>query len=339
MRENLEHGHKARSRLPANTGREEVSPQVNVGRDRTSASAASYDANRSSSSPANTGREEESHQVNAGRDQDSAPVAQPDASSSPPTNTGGDKEPPQVNGGRDATSAAPHIIDAEATARVGLESREDSTPMIPTAFAVDDNVIIATQLEPSDPIPPEPSPPWWKETRALIPIAVAFAVVVLVSIVSLVVSLSSRNNNTNDRSEVVTTNTIITLVQTSSPFLSGLRPSPPSTTPPPTSSERPSLLSIRTCKNLVQDQIYAVSARVGTSNETLDDPNSSQYKASEWLLEECEAAVPINPCTPSQALLNEQRYALAVMYHSLGGQGWAYGRKVTRVMLPARECG
>eukprot|EP00585_Thalassiosira_rotula_P009655 CAMPEP_0196147902 /NCGR_PEP_ID=MMETSP0910-20130528/26457_1 /TAXON_ID=49265 /ORGANISM="Thalassiosira rotula, Strain GSO102" /LENGTH=1211 /DNA_ID=CAMNT_0041410433 /DNA_START=148 /DNA_END=3779 /DNA_ORIENTATION=+ len=316
----------ARTRLPANIGREEVSPQVNVGRGNTSDSVASYDAKRSSSTPANTGQEGEPPEANTRRD-DSASVAQHDESSSSPTNTGGEEEPPQVIGGRDDTSAAPHIIDAEVATRDMLEERQDSTPMIPEAFAVDDNVIFATQLEPLDSTPPEPSPPWWKETR-VIPIAVAFAVVVLVSIVSLVVSLSSRNNNANDRSE--TTNTI-TMVQTSSPILPGLQPSPPSTTPPPYSSERPSSLSLRTCKNLLQDQIYVVSARVGTSNETLGDRNSPQYKASKWLLEECEAAVPIDPCTPSQRLLNEQRYALAVMYYSLGGQGWTYGRKVSNV--------
>ena len=69
-----------------------------------------------------------------------------------------------------------------------------------------------------------------------------------------------------------------------------------------------------------------MSARVGTSNETLGDLNSPQYKASEWILEECEAAAPINPSTPSQTLLNVQRYALSVMFYSLGGQGWTYGR-------------
>ena len=79
------------------------------------------------------------------------------------------------------------------------------------------------------------------------------------------------------------------------------------------------------CKKLLQDRIQAVSLRVSTSNETLDDADSAQYRASEWLLEECDAAVPIDTCAESQMLLNEQRYALAVMYFSMGGEGWNEG--------------
>ena len=36
--------------------------------------------------------------------------------------------------------------------------------------------------------------------------------------------------------------------------------------------------------------------------------------------------MPIDPCTASQILLNEQRYALAVMYFSLGGDNWNAGK-------------
>lgn len=67
-----------------------------------------------------------------------------------------------------------------------------------------------------------------------------------------------------------------------------------------------------------------MSVRVG-SVSTLDDPNSPQSKASEWILEECAANPPIDPCDEQQILLNEQRYALAVMYYSLGGDNWNYG--------------
>ena len=79
-----------------------------------------------------------------------------------------------------------------------------------------------------------------------------------------------------------------------------------------------------TCQNRLREQIYAVSERVGTV-PTLDDPNSPQYKAGEWIIEECDASVPIDPCSESQILLNEQRYALAVMYFSLGGESWNAG--------------
>jgi len=59
--------------------------------------------------------------------------------------------------------------------------------------------------------------------------------------------------------------------------------------------------------------------------ESLQDPTSPQSKAAEWILKECEAEVPIDPCTPSQLEYNEQRYALAVLYFSLTGDGWNDG--------------
>ena len=64
-----------------------------------------------------------------------------------------------------------------------------------------------------------------------------------------------------------------------------------------------------TCFNRLRDQIYAVSARCGTEAATLQDPNSPQARAANWILEECDAAAPIDPCTQSQLILNEQRYA------------------------------
>ncbi|ACI64439.1 predicted protein [Thalassiosira pseudonana CCMP1335] len=79
-----------------------------------------------------------------------------------------------------------------------------------------------------------------------------------------------------------------------------------------------------TCENRLRDQIYAISVRVG-SVETLDDPNSAQSKATEWIVEECGADPPIDPCDVNQIMLNEQRYALAVMYFSLGGDNWNSG--------------
>jgi len=80
-----------------------------------------------------------------------------------------------------------------------------------------------------------------------------------------------------------------------------------------------------TCANRLREQIYDVSVRVGTVDQ-LQFTNSPQYLASEWILEECDASVPIDPCTASQILLNEQRYALAVMYFSLGGDNWNAGK-------------
>ncbi|KAL7472640.1 hypothetical protein ACHAXS_013019 [Conticribra weissflogii] len=79
-----------------------------------------------------------------------------------------------------------------------------------------------------------------------------------------------------------------------------------------------------TCENRLRDQIFQVSVRVGTV-DALDDPTSPQSLASEWILEECDSDPPIDPCTETQIILNEQRYALAVMYFSLGGDNWNYG--------------
>ena len=78
-----------------------------------------------------------------------------------------------------------------------------------------------------------------------------------------------------------------------------------------------------TCQNRLRDQIYEISVRVG-SVPTLDDPNSPQSRASDWILEECNLGA-IKYCSESEMLLNEQRYALAVMYFSLGGDDWNDG--------------
>ena len=96
-----------------------------------------------------------------------------------------------------------------------------------------------------------------------------------------------------------------------------------STAPTATSCDNPG-----TCENRLRDQIYAVSVRVGTTAE-LEDPNSAQSLASEWILEECDAQPPIDPCDERQIILNEQRYALAVMYFSLGGDNWNNGAQTS----------
>jgi hypothetical protein len=70
--------------------------------------------------------------------------------------------------------------------------------------------------------------------------------------------------------------------------------------------------------------IQEISNRVGTTGE-LNDPNSAQSKASAWMVHQCDADPPIDPCNVSLINLTEQRYALAVIYFSLGGDGWRYG--------------
>ena len=103
--------------------------------------------------------------------------------------------------------------------------------------------------------------------------------------------------------------------------------SPTMSTNAPSQSSAPTLTNCDnpgTCENRLRDQLYAVSVRVGTT-ELLDDPLSPQSLAADWILEECDATIPIDPCTESQIILNEQRYALAVMYFSLSGDGWNNG--------------
>lgn len=104
-------------------------------------------------------------------------------------------------------------------------------------------------------------------------------------------------------------------------------PSPTQSTEAPSVSTMPTLTDCEnpgTCQNRLRDQIFAVSVRMGTT-EALDDPNSPQSQARDWIIEECDAVIPIDPCTASQLNLNEQRYALAVMYFSLGGDSWNAG--------------
>eukprot|EP00956_Cyclotella_meneghiniana_P043819 scaffold289406_cov103-Cyclotella_meneghiniana.AAC.1 len=108
------------------------------------------------------------------------------------------------------------------------------------------------------------------------------------------------------------------------------RPTPLPTvapTPAPTESLAPTLTNCEnegTCQNRLRGQIYDVSVRVGTT-AALDDPNSPQSRASAWIVEECDADPPIDPCDIAFLNLNEQRYALAVMYFSLGGDDWNNG--------------
>eukprot|EP00574_Skeletonema_japonicum_P006502 CAMPEP_0201737828 /NCGR_PEP_ID=MMETSP0593-20130828/43408_1 /ASSEMBLY_ACC=CAM_ASM_000672 /TAXON_ID=267983 /ORGANISM="Skeletonema japonicum, Strain CCMP2506" /LENGTH=639 /DNA_ID=CAMNT_0048231889 /DNA_START=12 /DNA_END=1931 /DNA_ORIENTATION=+ len=104
-------------------------------------------------------------------------------------------------------------------------------------------------------------------------------------------------------------------------------PSPTMSTEAPSVSTMPTLTDCNnpgTCENRLRDQIFAVSVRMGTT-EALDDPNSPQSQARDWILEECDAEIPIDPCTASQLILNEQRYGLAVMYFGLGGDSWNVG--------------
>lgn len=104
-------------------------------------------------------------------------------------------------------------------------------------------------------------------------------------------------------------------------------PSPTQSTDAPSISTMPTLTNCDnpgTCQNRLRDQIFAVSVRMGTT-EALDDPNSPQSQARDWILEECDATIPIDPCTASQLILNEQRYGLAVMYYGLGGDSWNAG--------------
>jgi hypothetical protein len=43
------------------------------------------------------------------------------------------------------------------------------------------------------------------------------------------------------------------------------------------------------------------------------------------MVQQCYSDPPIDPCNASLITLTEQRYALAVMYFSLGGDGWRIG--------------
>ncbi len=103
--------------------------------------------------------------------------------------------------------------------------------------------------------------------------------------------------------------------------------SPTFSTDAPSLSTMPTLTNCDnpgTCQNRLLDQIFALSVRMGTV-DALSDPSSPQSQARNWILEECDALIPIDPCSASQLLLNEQRYALAVMYFGLGGDSWNAG--------------
>lgn len=69
------------------------------------------------------------------------------------------------------------------------------------------------------------------------------------------------------------------------------------------------------CKKCLKEIIRGVASRLDTK------PHS---EASAWILEECDTNdnVLTDPCDQGQTFFIEQRYALAVMYFSLGGDDW-----------------
>ena len=131
-------------------------------------------------------------------------------------------------------------------------------------------------------------------------------------------SYSKSSKSKSSKSATVAPTTTPSTSTTLSPTMSTNAPSQ-SPGPTLTNCDNPG-----TCENRLRDIIYAVSIRVGTT-DLLDDPLSPQSLAADWILEECDATIPIDPCTESQIILNEQRYALAVMYFSLSGDGWNAG--------------
>ena len=98
----------------------------------------------------------------------------------------------------------------------------------------------------------------------------------------------------------------------------------PTTAPSKDPTKFPTTAPTTECQGCLSKLINQVSVRVGTV-AALDDPNSPQSRAEAWILEECDGTIPIDPCDESQLILIEQRYALAVMYFSLGGDGWNTG--------------
>ena len=116
-------------------------------------------------------------------------------------------------------------------------------------------------------------------------------------------------------------------IDSSMSFTVAPTPVPTKLTNAPSISSRPTLTDCAnpdTCANRLLDQIYQVSERVGTV-EAQADPLSPQSRARDWIVEECAAVTPIEYCGETQLILNEQRYALAVMYFSLGGDEWNAG--------------
>ena len=57
-----------------------------------------------------------------------------------------------------------------------------------------------------------------------------------------------------------------------------------------------------------------------SSNESIANPSSAQYKAKEWILSEDNSG--LDPKNDKNRII--QRYALAVLYYSTGGDRWIY---------------
>ena len=75
----------------------------------------------------------------------------------------------------------------------------------------------------------------------------------------------------------------------------------PTTAPTTEAPTLPNCDNEGTCQNRLSELINQVSVRVGTV-EALDDPNSPQSRAEAWILEECDATIPIDPCDESQLI-------------------------------------
>ena len=118
-----------------------------------------------------------------------------------------DEEYPQVNVGRSHSPSAPNdrVQANNVNMRPNLEEepRQDSILVIPNAIPVDNDVAIATPLE--------PQLPWWKQEKARLTLAV-FCIVLIALSIALGIALSSANATAT---EVVTN--MITLPQSPSP--------------------------------------------------------------------------------------------------------------------------
>jgi len=80
--------------------------------------------------------------------------------------------------------------DLEEQRRVPFRRESSSIPGITEAYAVDDNIVIAT--------PTEPPKPWWKQRRTKILLVIIIVLIVAVFAIALGVSLSSTSTNTTE---------------------------------------------------------------------------------------------------------------------------------------------
>ena len=148
---------------------------------------------------------------------------------------------------------------------------------------------------------------------------ISIGVILIVIIVALAVGISaivdaskSNDDKSSKNNYVITPSSAPTM----SPSISVNPSSGPSISPYP--SETVSLSPSTTFQKNPREEAIELALRTLSNNESLEDPSSPQSKAIDWLVQD-----ELEHGNGWDEVELTQRYVLAVLYHSTGGENWS----------------